>query len=328
MEDSFKEMFEKEVRHETTTTFKQFDDDAKRGAQDGSYGTLYSSDNNTMGLVNITSFNMVSYLNDTDSSEAKNYLTQIQDDDVFTQDEFLNFIRATFEHLETISDEKKRSEAKYRFGLLIRDYMDKLDEYDKEIESAKKMSAGLPEFIQNAYNKFEKYTKLSKEDDVWLITTTVMQTARQMLLNKLKNRLDDKEAAKKVKSGKERSNRSKEYYASIEEIYSNPVPFDTIQKEKDIWKTPDDPKLSGFNHRYKTLGHDPILGLIFGTANIMTNTLTLSNFKSYHVHTGLSFNGGPIDKIKEPALTGQIFANIYERFQSDKQEATKPCFCR
>lgn len=30
----------------------------------------------------------------------------------------------------------------------------------------------------------------------------------------------------------------------------------------------------GANHRFATLGHDPILGLIFGTGNIMTNTIT------------------------------------------------------
>ena len=38
-----------------------------------------------------------------------------------------------------------------------------------------------------------------------------------------------------------------------------------------------DEKLSlfkGANHRFATLGHDPILGLIFGTGNIMTNTIT------------------------------------------------------
>lgn len=30
----------------------------------------------------------------------------------------------------------------------------------------------------------------------------------------------------------------------------------------------------GANHRFATLGHDPVLGLIFGTANIMTNSIT------------------------------------------------------
>ena len=30
----------------------------------------------------------------------------------------------------------------------------------------------------------------------------------------------------------------------------------------------------GANHRFSTLGHDPVLGLVFGTGNIMTNTIT------------------------------------------------------
>ena len=33
----------------------------------------------------------------------------------------------------------------------------------------------------------------------------------------------------------------------------------------------------GFTHRAKTLGHDPILGWIFGTANIATSTCTINN---------------------------------------------------
>lgn len=30
----------------------------------------------------------------------------------------------------------------------------------------------------------------------------------------------------------------------------------------------------GANHRFATLGHDPVLGLVFGTGNIITNTIT------------------------------------------------------
>lgn len=40
---------------------------------------------------------------------------------------------------------------------------------------------------------------------------------------------------------------------------------------------------NGNNHRLKTLGHDPILGWIFGTANILTDTVTLSSFETYRV---------------------------------------------
>lgn len=41
--------------------------------------------------------------------------------------------------------------------------------------------------------------------------------------------------------------------------------------------------MEGKYHRYKTIGHDPILGWIFGTANILTDTITLNNFTSYRV---------------------------------------------
>lgn len=41
--------------------------------------------------------------------------------------------------------------------------------------------------------------------------------------------------------------------------------------------------IAGTTHRYRTLGHDPIFGWIFGTANIMTNSLTKTNFETYQV---------------------------------------------
>ena len=41
--------------------------------------------------------------------------------------------------------------------------------------------------------------------------------------------------------------------------------------------------LSGTTHRYRTLGHDPVLGWIFGTANIITNALTRYDFQSFAV---------------------------------------------
>ena len=43
------------------------------------------------------------------------------------------------------------------------------------------------------------------------------------------------------------------------------------------------PSLSGTNHIYRTLGHDPILGWIFGTANIMTSSLTKIDYATYEV---------------------------------------------
>lgn len=45
----------------------------------------------------------------------------------------------------------------------------------------------------------------------------------------------------------------------------------------------------GANHRFTTLGHDPLLGLVFGTSNILTNTISLTP-KSENVLKNLPIN--------------------------------------
>ena len=81
--------------------------------------------------------------------------------------------------------------------------------------------------------------------------------------------------------GAEHSNRHHNYYnPSLEEIITNPVPFDA--------NIGADGALCGggqMGHRVTAIGHDPLLGLIFGTANIATATLTTSSFESYHIYT-------------------------------------------
>ena len=130
--------------------------------------------------------------------------------------------------------------------------------------------------------QFCEKTGLNTEEVALMFFAVGLQIARQYLLTKFPKRLSDKEAAKKVKKGKEEhSNRKHRYYnPSLEEIESNPVPFDA--------NIGSDGNLKGggkLGHRATTLGHDPVLGLIFGTANIATSTLTTSSFLSFHIYT-------------------------------------------
>ena len=197
-------------------------------------------------------------------------------------------------------------------------------EIDKQLDNLQNKVDNLPAFVEKTNADFEALTGLTPIDDAFLVFATSLQIVRQILLNKYKDRLSDKEAASKVKNGGEKSNRSQKYFASIEEIKSNPVPFDTIRTEPELKQSDDRPGLSGFNHRYKTLGHDPILGFVFGTTNIMTNTLTKTEgkfgLKTYHVHTALDT---AVDKMDSVASTSVMFASVYNRFQEDKKEATK-----
>ena len=75
----------------------------------------------------------------------------------------------------------------------------------------------------------------------------------------------------------------------VQGLFLHQVPYDAISRsERFMLAHPGMmPGLSGSNHRYKTLGHDPIAGFLFGTANIATNTLSVNEavqlFPSYHV---------------------------------------------
>lgn len=158
--------------------------------------------------------------------------------------------------------------------------------------------------------KFEKATKLTKTDTAFLFTATALQCLRQYFLTPLTERKGHQEAADEVKEKKEHSDRTHRLYnPSLEEIISNPVPFDATMGSKRYGA------LSGFNgpdHRYATPGHDPVLGLLFGTANIATSTLTNWRIESFHIYTGtIGLAKGNHDIFTQRAQTPLVFSNLF-----------------
>lgn len=63
------------------------------------------------------------------------------------------------------------------------------------------------------------------------------------------------------------------------EILLQSVPYDAIKTNGSVADT----GLAGTTHRYRTLGHDPVLGWIFGPINILTSSLTKFNLETYQV---------------------------------------------
>ena len=179
---------------------------------------------------------------------------------------------------------------------------DCIENQQRGLKHAANTIANIDEFVEKTDNIFEKATKLTKLDVTFLFFSTAMQCARQYLLSPFEARLNDKEAAKCTPGHRdEHSNRIHRYYnPSLEEIVGNPVPFDAITGSKKY-----NLGLSGPTHRIHTLGHDPILGWLFGTANIATSTITLDNLQSFHVKTHDALNR---DEIAAHADTGKIFA--------------------
>lgn len=239
-----------------------------------------------------------------------------------------------FEQIQNKSNalpDEKRAEFMAECDVLYHNYLTEVDQILGKLDQYKIRVDQLPLFVKTTNEAFERATGLTRTDQAFLIFAAVLQTVRQSFINRYKKRLSDQEAAKSVKwHSEEHSDRGREYYATIEEMRSNPVPFDAIRKENDLRNSSENPHISGFNHRYTAIGHDPILGLIFGTANILTNTLTMTDgkfrLKSYHVHTGESAMWGEIksvDKLFKKANTTSIFANIYRRITEEGKEGWK-----
>ena len=206
--------------------------------------------------------------------------------------------------------------------------------------------------INDLENEFNIQTGLNGVDISFLFLATALQLSRIIIINmltkiekagiqnmkehelhKIQNRLLGNNIA-------QYNNVETPYYSSFEHITTTPgVPYDATRylSEETIelylnkghsWNfDPNDLKtenlkiFKGANHRFATLGHDPILGLIFGTANIMTNTITsvkkegiLPIIKTNHVvYTSLYKN----PSIGKDASTLEMFHKSIERTIED-----------
>lgn len=180
---------------------------------------------------------------------------------------------------------------------------------------------------------------MSKTDVSILLLATALQLVRIYLLPKFQekyldeNRLDhddevikymEKEAIAEYKKDHKNwgSKKSVKGYRSWQEIaFTIKVPYDATKHSKKVF----DVSMHGGQHRFKTLGHDPILGWIFGVANIISDTITvcpeyklgekgirLPFIESYKVDMGSDFCW------KEEIPTWDIFSNSFESIREDK----------
>lgn len=91
------------------------------------------------------------------------------------------------------------------------------------------------------------------------------------------------------------------------------VPYDITKGSKDLGIN-----MGGKYHRMYTLGHDPILGWIFGTANILTDCITFNNF-----HTNRISRVDPITGKNKMIITpkeislGMMFKECYDEVRAD-----------
>lgn len=214
-----------------------------------------------------------------------------------------------------------------------------INEHREEEEKVIKVLDNAESILKRLDETFEQRTSLSKTDVTILFLATALQLVRIYLLPKFQekfldeNRLDhddevikdmEKEAIAEYKKDhkKWKSKKSAKGYRSWQEIaFTKKVPYDATKHSKKVF----DVSMHGGQHRFKTLGHDPILGWIFGVANIISDSITvcpeyklgekgfrLPFIESYKVDMGSDFCW------KEEISTWEIFSNSFESIREDK----------
>lgn len=169
----------------------------------------------------------------------------------------------------------------------------------QKFENAANVAGNSAIIISDIEKEFNNYTSIiNKKDQLFLWTAVALQCVRWIFQPKLEmmeeikpidsdriaasdgKKIENPENSKWYKDNIEKDAKSGKY-RNWKEYFTNAVPYDAMIGTEDIiidGVSKNEKNLCGKNHHSSTLGHDPILGYIFGTFNIMTSTITFNRF--------------------------------------------------
>ena len=158
----------------------------------------------------------------------------------------------------------------------IQETSDYLEKGYKETVRIRSELTKTRETLDDLDRQFKEETGLTDTDIVFLFVAIGLQIARQYIFSNEKFRLASSQGDKLMEDALSLAP------PKWQDVLLQSVPYDAITTSSHVSGT----GLSGTTHRYRTLGHDPLLGWIFGTANIMTNALTKTDLETYQVNMG------------------------------------------
>lgn len=189
-----------------------------------------------------------------------------------------------------------------------------LSDYKKSLERVKKNRIKLDDKLANCTDEDERKKILksikNNEKKQKELNKIISFFKRNKKVAKTVEDLENKRESLLNATAEEESK-----YRTVTEIFTRPVPYDAMQLESENVKLPK--RLVGTNHHAYTLGHDPILGWIFGTMNIMSRSITfnLPLWPTFWV-----VNDG--NKIKCPTNMGIVsilFSCVHSMEEDDKR---------
>lgn len=168
-----------------------------------------------------------------------------------------------------------------------------------ECRRVRDICANAKQIVREIDDEFTRLTGLDSTDFAFLSVATALQTARWIIIDCLSSfgegasRDDRVDHDDRTIKADERSSideaidglndpQGQRYRSDVirgrtwSQILSESVPFDVIDGSAQFGLG-----MNGANHREMTLGHDPILGWFFGTINILTDTTTVKNGRTF-----------------------------------------------
>lgn len=214
----------------------------------------------------------------------------------------------------------------------IKSYDDLVKKANAEIHNDVELEDLLSEKeFQEAYKRLDaihdefshKTGIVNKADLIFLGIATALQTVKSLLFGRVAGKFDygnsfnpDARLAHNDKSIEKEHRRANDGFKEKHEnhghgywmniLYQTP-PYDITKGSPSINRN-----MEGGYHRIHTLGHDPILGWIFGTANILTDTITFEDFKSNRVIRKPKMMITP-----ESVLLAKLFGESFEMCKAD-----------
>lgn len=171
-----------------------------------------------------------------------------------------------------------------------------LEELLTDAERTAKVYRNADVYLDDIGEKFMKATRLDKTDVKILMLATALQVGRWVVIGEINGIVSQKISDSRLEHNdksimdmeKEKRNNYKAKHNEDPQMRSrhrdwinivfDGVPYD-ITRDSGFYNI----KMEGGYHRIHTLGHDPVLGWIFGTMNILSDTITLEDFRTFNV---------------------------------------------
>lgn len=203
-----------------------------------------------------------------------------------------------------------------------------LDEIIADADKTAAIYHNAETYLEDIDRQFEIATGFDKTDVAFLLLATSLQVGRWVVFGEISDAVSDiiedlrvAHDDKSIEDMEKKKRRDyKEKHVDDKHIKSEhrdwpSIVFDSVPYDITVGSKEYDINMEGGYHRLHTLGHDPVLGWIFGTMNILSDTITLD--KTYIFRT---FNVQMMKNQKRWTTESNMisgFTNAYESIQED-----------